>query len=241
MHMTVGDLARQSPQLIPLFFEKGLEFCCGGAKRLEDACTEVGLDPAAFLTEIEAWSAGHSSPPVPSWSQSEMPQLIDYILDRFHAGHRRDFSLAAPMIDKVCRVHGGKKPYLAELKELFEAIVADIEPHMMKEEQILFPLLRNLAGETTAYTPRCASSPEGPIHVMRMEHHQVGAFLERMVEVTNAFTPPDDACETFRGTYALLANLNQEIRLHIHLENNVLFPMAEALASDTDAASGVDV
>jgi regulator of cell morphogenesis and NO signaling len=164
---------------------------------------------------------------------SQLPELIDYILERFHAGHRRDFETLVPMIAKIHRVHGGKSPHLADLAQLCDELIADIEPHMVKEEQVLFPLLLNLAGAKDGRTSSCTMDPSGPIGVMRAEHERVGQLLDRIVAVSEGFTPPEWACATYRGTYTLLAKLDREIRLHVHLENNVLFPMAADLMAQS--------
>ena len=228
--MTLAQLTSRNPKLIPLFFERDLDFCCGGGLTVGQACLQKGLDPAEFLTEANERLADDSSGPVPSWKDSQLPELIDYILKRFHEGHLRDFEMLAPMMEKTLAAHGEKFPNLHPLTAVCNDIVADIVPHMAKEEQILFPLLLNLAKLEPNEIVFCTPDPTGPIQMMRLEHRQVGLLLDRLVELTHNFTPPETSCATLKGTFALLSKLNREIRLHVHLENNVLFPMAANLS-----------
>ncbi len=224
--MTLGELASKSPELIPLLFQKDLDFCCGGKQRIDEACQQKGLNLQTFLAEIQEYKTHTSAGPVPTWQEDQLPALIEFILTRFHAGHRRDFEMLSPLMAKVLKAHAVRNPDLAELSRLCDALIADIEPHMQKEEQILFPLMLRLAGEEIQSGPLCTMDPSGPIRVMLMDHDQVGGLLDQMVKLTHQFSPPDWACSTYKGLLVLLDRLNQEIRLHIHLENNVLFPMA---------------
>ena len=224
---TLGELSRAYPSLIPCFWEKGLDFCCGGNQTIAELCAERRWDPDGFLAELS--NHLEAAGPVPSWEPGSQAPLIDYILERFHEGHRRDFATLEGLVAKVTRVHGARWPRLHEIAELVSDLITDIEPHMMKEERILFPIILGLAGHPVGGLPPMMS-PRGPIQVMLMEHEQVGRILDKLVEATDRFTPPEWACNTLRGLFALLEKLNLEIRLHVHLENNVLFPMVPAMA-----------
>nr|WP_243435878.1 hemerythrin domain-containing protein [Acanthopleuribacter pedis] len=178
------------------------------------------------MAEVRARIKSGEDGPVPTFETGQVAPLIDYILDRFHAGHRRDFEALVQMAGKVWEVHGAKWPRMGVLSQLIDHLIKDICPHMLKEEQILFPMM--LTQDQGRQGPvMCPSGgPAGPIAVMRKEHENVGELLASLAVVTDQFTPPTWACPTFRSMFALLKQLSEEIRLHVHLENNVLFPMA---------------
>ena len=226
--LTLADLTRANPALIPFFARKGLDFCCGGDLKISTICASRQWDEICFLEEIEEYLKTAGAGPVPSWEPGSEVELIHYILERFHEGHRRDFEALADLMNKVLKAHGTKPP-LHQLAALLQDLMADIEPHMLKEERILFPLILNRLGHPTGAALLCVQRPDGPIHVMRMEHDNVSQLLEVLVKTTNDFKPPEWACPTLADLFALLQKLDTEIRLHVHLENNVLFPMVQAM------------
>lgn len=227
---TLGALARDYPVLIPFFSEKGLDYCCGGNISIAQVCAANHWSVETFTAELTHNLQQGGQEPVPTWAPGSEVALIDYILKRFHEGHRLDFKRAQGLMEKVVRVHGHKYPPFLDLAELLNALVEDIEPHMLKEERVLFPLILEKLGQTETVAGGCpVLSPHGPIRVMLMEHDQVGRLLEMLAERSGQFIPPDWACTTVIGLYELLKKLHQEIHLHVHLENNVLFPMVLAL------------
>ena len=229
--VTIGELAAQTPQVIPFLFEKGLDFCCGGKQSLQEACDAQGLDHDLFLAEVEQWIEPQDPNPMPTWNEHQIPELILFIKNKFHEGHRRDLKILLAMLDKVVAVHGDKSAVLAKLKMLCQIIAEDIERHMQKEEQILFPLILVLVNREPAPS-FCINDPRGPIRVMLRDHDRMGDFLEQLIDLTDNFTPPPWACPTVKAVYALLSRFNQEVGVHVHLENNVLFPMAIRLVDD---------
>ncbi len=227
---TLGQLAVAHPELIPWLQEQDIDFCCGGNQTVGELCQTRGIafeEFAATAATRETVSREAGDRVVPSWEPGQEEALIAYILDRFHTGHRRDFPVLESLMEKVGQTHGEKLPALAELAELLDALIADVEPHMQKEERVLFPLIYRMLGLDYDGPEPPAIHPMMPMGVMRNEHEHVGGLLKSMTALTDGYTPPEWACASMKALYAGLASFDAELRLHIHLENNALFPMVE--------------
>ncbi len=212
--VSLATLVTTKPRTTRVLLRHGLDFCCGGQQTLARACERAGLSVQEISAELEALS---SQPDDVRWDEQPLPRLIQHILDTYHAPLEEDLAQLGAMADKVLRVHGAKDPErLAALAESVHALAAELLPHAAKEELVLFPWI------IQQRQPR----PTGPISVMRNEHEVAGALLERVKELTDGFTPPAEACNTWRNLFARLADFDAELREHIHLENNILFPRA---------------
>ncbi|MDE2581063.1 MAG: iron-sulfur cluster repair protein YtfE [Rhodospirillales bacterium] len=210
----VGELAAALPGATAVFRRHKLDFCCGGAATLAEAAAGRGLDPAAIAAELAALD-----PALPDATPSTAEGLIDLILARYHAVHRRDLPELVKLARRVEAVHRGKPGTPEGLAAVLERMQAELESHMAKEEAILFPLLR--AGPDSPM----ASMAAAPIARMRFEHDEHGAELRQIAVLTGELTLPEGACGTFRALYANLARFQDDLTTHIHLENNVLFPL----------------
>ncbi|AZZ90182.1 iron-sulfur cluster repair protein YtfE [Hahella sp. KA22] len=206
----VGWIARNLPGSTRLFREYHLDFCCGGAKKLRDALAEKELEPEVVLDQLNALQ----EEPDDNWSNAGRPELIDHILTRYHARHREQLPELIHLARRVEHVHGEREECPNGLAQHLTEMLQELESHMMKEENILFPIL--LAGMS-------GMQAQGPISVMRMEHDQHGDALAHLEALTNNITPPKGACNTWRALYAGLAQLRDDLMQHIHLENNILF------------------
>lgn len=197
-----------------VFHRHGLDFCCHGGVTLADACARKGLDPATLVAEL----ARETDAPAPAerWDTQPIPVLIDYILDRFHAGHRAELARLREMAERVEKVHAEKASRPRGLADHLAHVTLELESHMQKEENVLFPLIVSGRGAMAA----------APIRVMEQEHQDHGRNLARLRELAHDFVPPMDACGTWRALYLGLAELEREVMEHIHLENHVLFPRA---------------
>lgn len=211
---TLGQVAAAHPAATHIFLRHRLDFCCGGAQPLEEACHEAGLDPETVIAEIGAELADVSAE---SWEQKSPSELIDFILTRFHDALRRDLPGLLEAAEKVERVHAEKSSCPHGLFAHLQRMDAEIHQHLGKEEQILFPAIQGGAR---------GPAIQMPIRVMMQEHEDHGANLGRLHELTSDFTAPPEACATWRALYSSLAKLEAELMEHIHLENNVLFPRA---------------
>jgi len=209
---TVGVIATEHPLATRVFARHGIDFCCGGARPLDAACRERGLDTAEILGEIRAELADAPASEV-RWDRAPLADLVAHIVSTYHAPLREELPRLEAMARKVHRVHGEKDPErLADVLRTFLALKADLDQHLMKEEQILFPMI--VAGN--------GAMAGGPISVMEHEHDDAGAALRRLRRLTDDYVPPATACNTWRALWAGLADLERALHEHIHLENNVL-------------------
>ena len=233
----VADIATADPATIKVFQAYNLDFCCGGRIPLADACERSGLDPDVVLAELRAASLTPNDET--DWQKAPLAELIGHIQQRFHQPLRAELPRLRQMLDKVVQRHGTRLPdTLLPMKTTFDGLERELLHHMLKEDQVLFPAVTALED----------SSREGlgdvrwdwieqPIGIMEAEHEQAGEALARLRELTGGYTPPEDACPTFRGLYYGLAQLEYEMHVHVHLENNILFPRAERLARERSAVA----
>lgn len=227
----VADLASRHPSTIAVLQRHGIDFCCGGRRPLVDAAREQGLDWARLAEELET-AVATPAEDGRSWTDAALPELIRHILERYHAKLRQELPRLGAMAEKVEAVHGARHPELAEVRRTFDHLRGELEMHTAKEEQILFPLIEELAAaEILGYAPEPmhCGSVSNPIRVMEMEHDGAGQALATLRSLTGGFTPPEDACNTYRGLLHGLAELEADTHHHIHLENNILFPRAAEL------------
>jgi regulator of cell morphogenesis and NO signaling len=222
----VADIATASPATIKVFQRHRIDFCCGGKVPLATACADRALDPEALIAELtDAERAPHEAV---DWTTAPLPELIAYVQRRFHRPLEVELPRLGAMLDKVVSRHGDRLPEtLLPLQQTFGALRSELLTHMAKEDAVLFPAVIDMAaGRASALRLPI----EQPIAVMEAEHASAGAALARMSELTDGYTPPEWACPTFRGLYYGLAELEREMHVHVHLENNVLFPRAASIA-----------
>jgi regulator of cell morphogenesis and NO signaling len=227
----VRDIVTADFRTAAVFHNHKIDFCCGGAQPLADACRAVGANTDQVLAELNSTIADPSST-VPNFSVWTPNELIDYIVTKHHGYVRDAMPTIAAHTTKIAGVHGQRHPELAEVARLFDAVVEDMTSHMWKEEQILFPFIAALAtaaAENRPAPPAPFGSVENPIHMMEMEHETAGGALARIRELTKDYQAPDDGCTTYAITLKELEAFEQDLHAHVHLENNVLFPRAIAL------------
>jgi regulator of cell morphogenesis and NO signaling len=212
----VGDVATEHPLATRVFSRHGIDYCCGGGLPLGEACAASGADASAVIAEIEEELGGTQEPDV-RWDEAPLADLIEHILRRHHDRLKEELPRLGQMARKVHEVHGDKDPdNLGGMLQTFLAIQADIDQHLMKEEQILFPAILNGQGAMVG----------GPIHVMETEHDQLGEMLRRLREFTRDYVVPEGACNTWRALWVGLEELERDLHEHIHLENNILHKRA---------------
>lgn len=236
--VTVADVASAFPATIRVFQEHAIDFCCGGQRTLGRVCAERGLAFDTLKHALETTLA-QAPPDQPGWNDVSLAVLMEHIVQRYHVTLRHELPRLAGMLRKVVDVHGARHPELARLYDVYGALDNDLGPHLMKEEQVLFPFVHRL--EQAALTgidagPGPCGSVRHPIRAMEAEHELVAEMLGELRARSNGFTPPDDACNTFRGLYHGFGELERELHEHIHLENNVLHRRALALEARVDVA-----
>ena len=224
-HTTVADIATAIPSSVRVFQRHGVDFCCGGKRPLALVCEEQGLSLADLTSEIEASSLSPEGDR--DWTKAPLADLADHIVTTYHDALRAELPRLETMAAKVARVHGAHAAYLAQVEDIVGELSADLNQHMRKEELIVFPAIRGLE----AAVPGRVSFPfEAPITVMEQEHDHAGELFAELRRMTGQYVAPEWACATFRALYQGLADLEAAMHVHVHLENNVLFPRALALA-----------
>lgn len=222
----VGDLVTERPARSRVFERFRIDYCCGGRRPLDDACREAGVETGRVIAALrEAETA--PGPEDRDWAEASSADLVAHIVSVHHGFLRRELPRLDKLIVKVVRAHGAKHPALARVHATYDGLRRELAQHMAKEERILFPAIVQ-AGDGPA-----RGSFDGPIHVMEGEHTSAGAALERLRELTGDYTPPADACNTFRAMLDGLAELERDLHRHIHEENNILFPRFTSRRAET--------
>lgn len=230
----VADIATHNPATIRIFQRFGVDFCCGGRRSLSEVCTERQVTFDDLRTALA--SAEKSPTTELPGEEATLSELIRFIVHRYHADLRQELPRLGEMAAKVLEVHGAKHPdLLPALESTFRGLREELNSHMAKEEQILFPYIEKLE-DLAANHRTLRGSPFGtilaPIGTMEHEHEDAARALALMRQLTSAYTPPANACNTFRGLYHGLAELEKALHEHIHLENNLLFPRAVRLEQE---------
>lgn len=224
LQRTIGELVAERPARARVFEGFHIDYCCGGKKPLADACQAKGIDPQVVLNML-AIVDENAPAQERDWNKATITELCDNVESTHHAYLKENFPRLEFLARKVADRHGDHLPDLIALRDTFLAMKDEMETHMLKEEQILFPLCRKLdRGDAAAASHR--GSVQNPIRVMMQEHDHTGAALEKIRELTNGFVPPEGACNTFRAYYDALAELERDMHRHVHKENSVLFPKA---------------
>ncbi len=209
----------------------GLDFCCGGRRTLEAAARAKSVDVHEVVSALEALGAASNEYREPdAWK--DLSVLVRHIAEQHHHYVRTASPPIAAWLERLVSRHGAGHPELAEVRETFAALAEELETHMVKEEQLLFPAVHELAAARRSHAalPRSPfATIKNPVRVMEDDHDLAGSLMERLRVLTGGFTPPDDACATYRLCYAELARYEQDLHRHVHLENHVLFPRAIAL------------
>ena len=211
-----------------MFEQFQIDYCCGGGKPLQDACAARQLDSDSVLSRLNEEITESGDTPEQDWSAESLTNLCDHIEQAHHAYLKTELPRLTQIVEKVASVHGKKFPELLELRSVFASLRAELEPHMFKEERILFPAIRQLE-----QSPSRPDFPFGtvanPIRMMEHEHDDAGNALKRIREITADFVVPDHACNTWRVMLDGLEGLEADLHQHIHKENNILFPRAQRL------------
>lgn len=225
---TVGELVAERPSRARVFEQLGIDYCCGGKQTLSAACEEKGLDGQTVVQVLKAVEAEQQTRIADStdWTQASLAALCNHIEETHHRYLRADLPRIASLMDKVVGAHGERHPSLHQLRETFAALSDELQRHLRKEEQVLFPAIRQLEGATDREVGFPFGSVANPIRAMEAEHDSAGQALAMMRQLTNDYTPPADACNSYRAMLDALQQLERDLHQHIHKENNILFPRA---------------
>lgn len=213
IELSLGQLARRIPGATRLFDAHRLDFCCGGNKTLRAAAAAAGVDAAPIVAELQVLAGRTDASGERDWQDASATELVEHLLARYHAVHREQLPELIRLARKVEQVHGDRADCPHGLAEHLSAMAQELESHMRKEEDVLFPMIVRGQG------PRAGA----PINVMRMEHDDHGVALRAMEAMTNDITAPGGACTTWRALYTGLRTFREDLMAHIHTENNILF------------------
>lgn len=226
--LTVGEYVANDFRTAALFSKYGIDFCCKGNRTLDEVCAKKDINPEELEKEIQTVLETKNDQAIDfkSWSPS---LLIDYIVEKHHSFVEEKTPILLQFLDKLCKVHGERHPELFEINSLFKLSAGDLAQHMKKEELILFPFIQNMVKAQKENQPIQEphfGTVENPIAMMKDEHLIEGERFDKIATLTDGFTPPEDACSTYKVTYQMLKEFEQDLHKHIHLENNILFPKA---------------
>ncbi len=229
IHTPINDFIAEDVRRTGIFEELNIDSCCGGHRTLAEACAEKGIDPEAVLKRLMA-DASENDPvaAVVAGMDGSLSEAVDHLLQTHHTFLKEALPRLAALLDKVVGAHVARHPELNTVQELFAQLRADLEPYLMKEEQVLFPMIRQLESNGGTADLHCGPL-QNPINVMQAEHEQVSTLFERIRATTLNFKIPEDACESYRGLYNGLDELEVDTLLHIQKENEILFPQVLAL------------
>lgn len=224
---TVADYVTENIKTAHVFKKHGIDFCCGGGISLEKACAKKNVDQAQL--ERELLEVDKEVDRAHDYDKWELSFLIDHIVNVHHTYVEESLPIISQYANKVAKVHGHHYTEVVAVNELFHQVANELLSHLQKEERVLFPFVKELArvknegGETER---PLFGTVNNPIRMMEHEHENAGDIFKEIARLTNNYTPPEGACNTFRALYAKLDEFEQDLHRHIHLENNILHPKA---------------
>lgn len=229
----IGQYVAEDYRTAVVFSDYGIDFCCKGNRTIEEVCKKKDIDSNELLgklLEVKLQKSGQTID-YKSWP---LDLLVDYIEKKHHRYVEAKTPVLLEFLDKLCKVHGERHPELFKINDLFIKSSRELSAHMKKEELILFPFIKKMVKAKIDGKPIEAAhfgTVENPIAMMMREHDNEGERFRQISELTNNYQPPTDACNTYCVTFAMLNEFEQDLHLHIHLENNILFPKATKLES----------
>ena len=224
----IGDIVVSDFRSATVFKKYGLDFCCGGGKMLETACQEKSIDVSEVLADLEIIS-GKESLEKEQFSNWPLDQLIDHIVEEHHGYVKRAIGDLEQYLGKVVKVHGQHNPELHAILENFNLIRMELLAHMQKEEMVLFPYIKKMVAsrkDGVSLPPPMFGAVQNPIQLMEEEHEEAGGLMKKINSLSSNYTPPEHACNTYMVSFKLLEEFENDLHMHIHLENNILFPKA---------------
>ena len=231
---TLGQIAAKDLRKAQVFKKYGLDFCCGGKKTVQEACAEKGLDAVKVEQELQQANEFPTTRPIP-YDDWNLGFFADYIINTHHSYIRKTLPDLNAYAEKVMKVHGSHHPELARINQLVGEASRELTSHLSKEEKILFPYIKELTSPATDNNQSYSAHFGGvksPINIMEMEHDLVGKLFDEIHTLSNSYKLPKDACASYTLLYKMLEEFEEDLHLHIHLENNILFPKTLALEKE---------
>jgi regulator of cell morphogenesis and NO signaling len=231
----IGDIVTANYKYAQVFKNVGIDFCCNGNRTIEQACEKKGIEATDILQQLQKLDVVNNS--ITDYNSWPLDLLADYVVKKHHRYVEQKTLEIKPYLNKIVKVHGAQHPELAEVEALFNASAGELAQHMKKEELVLFPYVAKLVQAQQNHTKTTAhfGTVQNPIQMMMAEHDTEGERFRKIAELTNNYTPPADACNTYIVTFGLLKEFEDDLHMHIHLENNILFPKAIELEKQMNA------
>lgn len=228
---TLKELVTENFQTASVFEKYSLDFCCRGGKTIDEVCKEKNIDVLTVLEDLSKLnSAAHNTST--AFTAMTPDALCNYIVETHHAYVTRMIPVLYAHTQKVAAVHGANHPEVISIAKHFETVAIELQQHMKKEEQMLFPFIKALYAASKKNEPILVApfgSVQNPIRMMEAEHQNAGDEMFEIRSLSNNYTPPEDGCTTYRITYQELQDFERDLHAHVHLENNILFPAAVKL------------
>jgi regulator of cell morphogenesis and NO signaling len=218
---TLADVVAEQTDTTRVFEKLGLDYCCHGDRTVDEACRAAGLDTHAVVEMLNAVSGSDEA----DWTDLAIPDLAEHVVATHHRYLREELPLLEALAAKVLGVHGERHPELRRVLELVFELRADLEPHLDKEERVLFPAIHAIFHGRRDFP---FGTVANPVRMMTMEHDRAGELLGSLRHATNEYQVPRDACASYRALYERLATLEHDTHVHVHKENYRLFPAAIA-------------
>ncbi len=223
---TIGEIVTRDYRKAQVFKSFGIDFCCGGKKTIKEVCESKGIDEMAVKKALEQ-VAGETTTSENDYQKWEIGFLTDYIINTHHQYVKENTQFIMELANKVARVHGNQHPELIKVAQIFTQVALDLTSHMNKEEKMLFPFIKELSTvqRNGGSVPASAfGKVSNPIRMMEAEHEEAGEALETIRLITDNFTLPADACNSYTILFKKLDEYENDLHKHVHLENNILFP-----------------
>lgn len=227
LEVPVGEIVAEKLSRSRVFEQYGLDYCCGGHIPLNEACKEKGIDPNEVLKALSESDAQVKEDDSIDWRKASLTELADHIETTHHTFMHKELPRLNGLMEKVVAAHSERHPELSKVAGTLDALTAELTQHLAKEEQILFPIIRQM--DSTGDTDSHCGEVANPIRVMEEEHNNAGNALASLRSLTNDYQPPADGCTTYQALLAGLAEMEFDLHQHILKESSILFPRAIAL------------
>jgi iron-sulfur cluster repair di-iron protein len=227
----VNEIALSSPESRRILEDASVDYCCGGDKSLQEACLRANVSAEMILNRLQQ-NRERARSDEGGWTKAPLAELTRHIRERHHDYVRDVIPRLQGMLAKVREKHGSKHREIGEIEKLFADVAREMLKHMQKEEQILFPYidaLERAANGNGAVEPPFFQTVRNPIYSMMQDHDAAGELVRKIRAAGKGYQPPEDSCTTFKATYQELQQFEEDLHLHVHLENNILFPRAVEL------------
>ncbi len=223
---TVADYVTENIKNAHLFKKHGIDFCCGGGVSLAQAAAKANVSLDILEKELQETGSVSREYDYKNW---KLDFLTDHIINVHHHYVEENIPLLIQYSARVAKVHGNQRPELLKIQQLFTKVAQELGAHLKKEELILFPFIKKMvrAQEEGAPVPQPHFGKiDDPIKMMETEHDEAGAIFKEISDLSDNYTCPDWACNTYKAFYAKLEEFENDLHHHVHLENNILFPRA---------------